>query len=272
VGRVSLVAAIAFLLGVTGPAQAATRVLAIGDFGVGGWTERAMGASMKAWEAGHPADLLLTLGDNDYTENPSAFVRNWKAAFGWRSAAGVGVAGTLGNHDVRVLGGRYEYDTLGMPGRYYERTYPDLDLFVLDSNWIGPRQTTWLKNHLAASTATWQVVAFHHPAYTCGGYLSNRAVVSSWVSLFRQYGVDLVLSGHDHNYQRFAPRSGVTYVVHGGGGQALYALRSCPDSYPRRAFARSAHGFLYLVARPGVLRGAAVNRAGHAVDRFAIYP
>lgn len=231
-----------------------------------------MGASVKAWEAGHPGNVLLTLGDNDYTESPATFTRNWNDAFGWRTAAGLAVAGTLGNHDVRVQGGRYEFDELDMPGRYYQRSYPDLDLFVLDSNQIGPRQTNWLRNHLAASAATWQVVAFHHPAYTCGGYLSNSAVVSNWVPLFRQYGVDLVLSAHDHNYQRFAPRSGVTYVVHGGGGQELYSLRPCPASYPRLAFGRKTHGFLYVVAKPGVLKGAAVSRAGRVLDRFAIYP
>jgi 3',5'-cyclic AMP phosphodiesterase CpdA len=266
------VVVLALAMTVAGSAGAATRILAVGDFGVGGATERAMGASMKAWEAGHPADLLLTLGDNDYTESPAAFRRNWSDAFGWRVSAGLAVAGTLGNHDVRVQGGRYEYGTLGMPSRYYERSFAELDLFVLDSNAIGTRQTTWLRNHLSASSATWKVVVFHHPAYTCGGYLSNPAVAARWVPLLRQYGVDLVLSGHDHNYQRFAPRNGVTYVVHGGGGQHLYDLRSCPSSYPQRVFARSAHGFLYLVARTASLRVTAVNRAGRALDRFFIYP
>ncbi|MEO8290255.1 MAG: metallophosphoesterase [Gaiellaceae bacterium] len=264
--------ALAFAVAVSGSAGAATRILAVGDFGVGGPTERALGASMKAWEAGHPANLLVTLGDNDYTESPAAFRRNWNDAFAWRAAAGLGVAGSLGNHDVRVQGGRYEFETLAMPGPYYVRSFPELDLFVLNSNAVGTRQTNWLRNHLSASTATWKVVVFHHPAYTCGGYLSNPAVVSRWVPLFRQYGVALVLAGHDHNYQRFAPRNGVTYVVHGGGGAHLYDLRSCPTSYPKRVFAREAHGFMYLVAKAGSLRGAAVNRAGRAIDRFVIYP
>ena len=90
--------------------------------------------------------------------------------------------------------------------------------------------------------------------------------------LFERYGVDLVLSGHDHNYQRFAPRHGVTYVVHGGGGQELYALRKCPDGYPKRAFARRAHGFLDIVVRSGAIRLRAVNLSGHVVDRKVINP
>jgi hypothetical protein len=92
------------------------------------------------------------------------------------------------------------------------------------------------------------------------------------VPLFERYGVDLVLSGHDHNYQRFAPRHGVTYVVHGGGGQELYTLRKCPVGYPKRAFARRAHGFLDIVVRSGAIRLRAVNLSGHVVDRTVINP
>jgi 3',5'-cyclic AMP phosphodiesterase CpdA len=159
-----------------------------------------------------------------------------------------------------------------MPSSHYQRSRKDFDLFVLNSNSVGDRQTRWLKRHLAASTATWKIVSFHHPAYSCGGYLRNPAVVSRWVPLFERYGVALVLSGHDHNYQRFAPRNGVTYVVHGGGGQELYALRKCPAGYPKRDFARRAHGFLDIVVRTGAIRLKAVNLSGHVVDRKLINP
>ncbi len=54
-------AAIAIALVFAAPAGAATRILAVGDFGVGGSTERATGAAIEAWEADHPASLLLTL-------------------------------------------------------------------------------------------------------------------------------------------------------------------------------------------------------------------
>ena len=270
--RVTATAAIALALVFSAPAGSATRILAVGDFGVGGSTERATGAAIEGWEADHPASLLVTLGDNDYTESPAAFRSNWRDAFGWLEGAGVWPRGTLGNHDVRVDGGRYEFKALRMPSSQYQRSRPDFDLFVLNSSSVGDRQTRWLKRHLAASTATWKIVTLHHPAYTCGGYLSNPEVVSRWVPLFERYGVALVLSGHDHNYQRFAPRHGVTYVVHGGGGQELYSLRKCPAGYPTRDFARSGHGFLDIVVRPGAIRLKAVNLSGHVVDRKVINP
>jgi 3',5'-cyclic AMP phosphodiesterase CpdA len=273
VGRLSLVlAAFVCAMLLTSSASAATRILALGDFGVGGATEREMGAAIRRFETRHPADVLVTLGDNDYTESPAAFHRNWTLSFGWLGAAGVSVAGALGNHDVRVDGGRYEFDELDMPHVRYRRTVGNVDLFVLNSNRISARQTDWLERRLAASTARWQIAVFHHPAWTCGEYRSNAAVVREWAPLFERYGVDLVLSGHDHNYQRFAEWHGVRYVVHGGGGAGLYGVTHCPDGYPRRRFARAVYGFLYIRARHDRLRVSSVTRRRRVIDRFTVYP
>jgi 3',5'-cyclic AMP phosphodiesterase CpdA len=272
--RKQFAAALALLAGsvAAGAASADTGILAIGDFGVGGETQATMGAAMERFAATHRVHVLATLGDNDYTESPAAFRRNWRRSFGWAEERDLEVAGTLGNHDVRVQGGRYQFDLLGMPRRFYKRRVGDVALFVLDSSRIGDRQTRWLRRRLDAATAPWKVVLLHHPAYTCGAYRSHPEVVRRWVPLFERHGVDLVLSGHDHNYQRFAPRRGVTYVVHGGGGARLYGLERCPRSYPRRVVGRKAHGWLYLRARAHVLRVKAVGPAGRFRDRVAIYP
>jgi 3',5'-cyclic AMP phosphodiesterase CpdA len=256
----------------TGSAAAATRILAVGDFGVGGTTERDTGAAMRKFDAKHPADALVTLGDNDYTENPRTFHRNWTLSFGWLEAAGVSVSGALGNHDIRVDGGRYEFDELDMPRAHYKRTVGNIQLFILNSNKVNARQTAWLGRVLPASTTRWQIVVLHHPAWTCGAYRSNAAVVDRWVPLFQQHGVDLVLSGHDHNYQRFAEWHGVRYVVHGGGGAHLYPVEPCPNGYPRRRFAGAVHGFLSIRAREDVMRVSAVTRRRRVIDRATIYP
>jgi len=271
VGRVLLLVAVAAFAW-TGAASAATKILAMGDFGVGGSTERGLGATMKKFESTHPTDLLLTLGDNDYTESPSAFHQNWVASFGWLGDAGLRIAGTLGNHDVRVDNGRYEYDELAMPRARYRRAVGNIELFILNSNRVNDAQTDWLKRVLPASTAIWKVVVFHHPAWTCGEYRSNAAIVQRWVPLFEQHGVQLVLNGHDHNYQRFGPRRGVTYIVHGGGGSHLYPIESCPASYPKRGFARAAHGFLFLRATDTALKVSALNRRRHVIDSVVINP
>jgi hypothetical protein len=271
--RTSLLLCLAFVLTGSSAAQTQVGLLAVGDYGVGGSREAAVGLAMKRFEAQHPADWLVTLGDNDYLRSSARFRASWQRAFGWARGSGLRVGGVLGNHDYLLGRGGYELNTLGMPGRYYTRRLGDgVQLFFLDSNWITTRETAWLEQQLAESTATWKIALFHEPPYTCGGHAGDRGVVRSWVPLFESYGVQLVLSGHDHNYQRFAPRNGVTYVVDGGGGAGLYPLHRCPSSYPRSVRRFAEHGFLYVSATDEQLDVSAVNMQGRVRDHFAIAP
>jgi Calcineurin-like phosphoesterase len=244
------------------------RLIAFGDFGVGGSTQRQFGAAVRRFEARNPANYLVTLGDNDYTESPADFVANWEASFGWADEAGLEVAGVLGNHDVVVQRGRYQYDSLNMPGRYYRRAVGGVELYLLDSNSVDHAQTAWLTRTLARSRARWRIAAFHHPPFTCGKYSPHADVSRRWLPLFERYRVRLVLSGHDHNYQRFAPHRGVRYVVHGGGSPRLYPLRRCPRGHPRPVARRVEHGFLYLVIRSNRVEGFAVTPSGRRTDHF----
>jgi hypothetical protein len=270
VGRLFALCAVVGAFVWAGSAAAETGILAVGDFGVGGETERATGEAMRRFEATHPAQLLATLGDNDYTRSPSAFRSNWTASFGWLGQAGVAPAGSLGNHDVEVEGGRYEFELLGMPRAFYRRSLPHVDVFVLNSNRVTATQTRWLRSRLAASTARWQVAVFHHPPFSCGGHAGNATVRRAWLPLFQRFDVDLVLSGHAHNFQRFAAVKGVRYVVHGGGGATLYPLTRCPAWYPRRVAGRAARGFLYLLADEQSLRVRALSLTGKTVNSFTI--
>ncbi len=246
------------------------RIIAIGDFGVGGEFQRGFGEGVRKFEARNRSNMLLALGDNDYTESPSAFRANWAESFGWGRRRGLAVAGVIGNHDARVEGGRYEFRTLGMRGRYYKRTAGPAELFLLDSNRVDSAQTAWLARSLARSKARWKIAVFHHPAYTCGNYRSHPDVVRRWVPLFERHRVVLALSGHDHNYQRFSPRRGVRYVIHGGGNPRLYPIEACPAGYPHRARGQAEHGFVYLAIRPNRLDGWAVWPDGRRRDHFTV--
>lgn len=269
---VAVVASLVALVPAAGHSLTSERVaiIAIGDYGVGGERQRLFGQAVRRFEARNRADALVTLGDNDYTESPSLFEASWEASFGWARRRGIRVAGVLGNHDVRVDGGRYQYAALSMPHRFYRRRVGAVELFLLDSTRIDPEQTRWLARALAASKARWKIAAFHHPAYTCGGYDSHPEVVLRWVPFFERRGVRLVLSGHDHNYQRFGPRRGVRYVVHGGGGARLYPVKPCPAAYPRRLRARVEHGFVYLLIRGNRLDGWSVASGGRRTDHFVL--
>ncbi len=271
--RLAAAAAVAALaLALPAGAGAVTRILAVGDFGVGGSRQEATGRAMRAFEASHPASLLVTLGDNDYTKG-AAFEENWKQSFGWLPDADVTVAGVLGNHDYEHGDrGAYELETLGMPRRFYTRRAGDVQLFLLDSNEITTAQTRWLRRALRASTARWKIAAFHHPPWACGGHSGHDEVEERWVPLFERYGVDLVLSGHDHSYQRFAAKGGVTYVIHGGGGATLYPILFCSPGYPRLLYGKADYGFLSIVSRDDGLRVAALDLRGRRVDLVTLRP
>jgi Calcineurin-like phosphoesterase len=262
------------VLALAGSSAAQTRVvfLAAGDYGVGGSRERALGMRMKGYEARRPANMLVFLGDNDYTRSPARFRENWRRSFGWARRGGLRVAGVLGNHDYEVGRGRYQFRLLGMPGPYYMRRLGDAQLFFLDSNDVRDRQTAWLEQQLAESTSTWKIAVLHHPPYTCGGHSGDSRVQQRWVPLFEEYGVQLVLSGHDHNYQRFHGPNGIRYVVHGGGAAGLYRPRGCPSSYPPRVRARYEHGFLSVSIGPDDLAVFAVDLRGRVTDRFSLSP
>jgi hypothetical protein len=268
----ALVAAVSAQSGAEAQAPAPTSLLAIGDFGVGGTRQAALGDAMRRFEARSPADVLVTVGDNDYTERPAAFRANWTRAFGWLRGAGVAVAGSLGNHDVRVERGRYQFGLLGMPGPTYRRKVGLVELFVLDSNVVNAAQRRWLDRALRTSKARWKIAVFHHPAYTCGGYRGHPEILRSWVPLLERHGVQLALAGHDHNYQRFVPRRGVTYVVHGAGVGSYYPVERCPAGYPRRVRGRREHGWLYVQFTQDRAVGWTVNVSGRRTDRFVVLP
>ena len=95
---------------------------------------------------------------------------------------------------------------------YYSYNYNNIHFIVLESTTAalrvnGGAMMTWLQADLAASTQKWKVVYFHHPPYTMGSHNSDTETQhiemrQLFVPILEQYNVDLVLSGHSHNYER----------------------------------------------------------------------
>ena len=135
------------------------------------------------------------------------------------------------SHDVRMLPvlGNHDYGSgqesqimrgLGRTSDWYAETVGSVLFVVLDSNQVdNPGQTRWLEQTLQHSSSRWTVVAMHHPAYSAGVHGSDLGLRDAWSPLFSRYGVDLALSGHDHDYQRSKVMDGVVYVVSGGGAK-----------------------------------------------------
>ncbi|MDG2424677.1 MAG: metallophosphoesterase [Phycisphaerales bacterium] len=147
----------------------------------------------------------------------------------------------LGNHeqDARHY---YKYMSLPEPEYYYSFSQGDADFFMIDTNRnVAPdsEQYIWLDDALSKSDAKWKFVVHHHPPYSSdendyGDTWKGRGTrgdlrARKLTTLYDKYGVDLVLNGHIHSYERTWPidggrvvdDGGVIYTITGGGGGGL---------------------------------------------------
>lgn len=190
-----------------------------GDTGDSGRRLDASAAAMDEVDQEQPFDALLLLGDNVYPSgDPDRLDETVMQPFGPVLDGRTDLLAILGNHDVIDGRGDEQLERLGMDGRWWSWTEGDLLLVGLDTNTPDdPAQLRFLEDTLRASDATWKVVAMHHPPYSAGYQGSEEHVRDVFVPIFERYGVQLVLSGHDHDYQRSKRMDGVTYVVSGAG-------------------------------------------------------
>ncbi len=173
-----------------------------------------------------------------------------------------------GNHDiVTEAGGPFRRNFYLPQGNfYYDFFWGEIHLIGLDSNKVtDPKQRAWLEAALKAP-ARWKIVYFHHPAFSSAEYGDTPEVQSQWVPLFEQYGVDLVINGHAHGYERTVPINGVTYIVTGGGGASLYLV----GRNERTAFSSSTYEFVSVNLTARALMLKALDEAGNIVDTFQI--
>ena len=245
--------------------------LVVGDFGNGSSAEYGVAERMRSVAVERGARALLTTGDNFYTDDVE---RIWNRPFGWVEDLGMEVWAAWGNHDIQSASRREAVlEILDPPAHWYRTALGDARLLFLDANQArDPQQARWLFSQLAVSRDEPVVVLFHQPAFSCSFHGSTPAVVEDWVPLFGSFGVDLVLNGHDHNYQRF-DEGGTTYVVTGGGGGGLYEVDDCPrGTEPPLVWNDSEHHFLVLTSSAGTMTVEAVAEDGSILDSFEVDP
>ena len=107
---------------------------------------------------------------------------------------------------------------------YYSFDWGNVHFVGLDTELTGPEQAAWLDADLAATDKPWKIVFGHKPPYSSGEHGSDGAFRNHFVPLIEKHGVQLVLNGHEHDYERTRPIENVTYVVTGGGGRHLRSV------------------------------------------------
>lgn len=182
-------------------------------------------------------DAVLALGDNQY-ENASldAFERSYDPTWGRFKAITYPV---LGNHEYLTPGAAGYFNYFGsrarnFPGGYYSFNLGSWHFIALNSECtevgvggcgVGSPQERWLLSDLAANRSACTLAFWHEPRFTSGRNLNHPVLQAFWQDLY-SYGAALVLNGHDHIYERFAPQNpqqqadpkGIREFIVGGGG------------------------------------------------------
>jgi 3',5'-cyclic AMP phosphodiesterase CpdA len=206
------------------------RLAVIGDSGTGEKPQFDVAQQMMNFHIAFPFDFVVMLGDNIYGgHEPDDFKRKFEDPYKALLDIGVKFYASLGNHDI--TNERF-YKPFNMDGkRYYNFKRGNAEFFVLDSNYMDPDQLAWLEKTLTASNAHWKICYFHHPLYsdgkTHGPDLDLRKQLEP---IFVAHGVNLVLAGHEHCYERIQPQQGIYYIVLGCSGQLrLHNLKSSAE-------------------------------------------
>jgi PKD repeat protein len=209
---------------------------------------------------------VFTAGDNVY-ENGTAteFANCYGPTWGRHKAR---TKPAVGNHEYQTSGasGYYGYfgSASGDPSKgYYSFNIGTWHAVVLNSNCSNvacgttSAQTTWLRNDLAANPRTCTVAIWHHARFTSSRTSPDSKTAPLWQALY-DAGADVVISGHNHNYERFAPQTpagaadpsfGIREFVVGTGGAALAGF-SGGTMANSQARSSSTYGVLKLTLHP----------------------
>ncbi len=196
------------------------RFAAIGDMGTGKPPQYEVAQRMIGVRSDFPFDFVITMGDNIYGgSRPRDYEKKFELPYKPLLDAGVKFYAALGNHDNP---NERFYKLFNMNGEnYYTFKKGNVRFFVLDSDYMDPKQLAWLERELQnAGNGGWKICYFHHPLYSSGrrhGPATDLRLLLE--PLLVKYGVDVVFSGHDHVYERVRPQQGIYYFTEGASGQ-----------------------------------------------------
>ena len=192
----------------------------IGDTGTGDKHQLAVAKQLAATRARFPFDFVVMVGDNIYGGNSAKdYERKFATPYKPLLDDGVKFYAALGNHDDPSE--RF-YKPFNMSGeRYYSFKPADgVRFFAMDSNYIDDAQLKWVDEQLGSSGSDWKICFFHHPPYSSGEtHGSNETLRTQLEPIFVKHGVNVVLTGHEHFYERIKPQKGIAYFITGSSAK-----------------------------------------------------
>jgi predicted phosphodiesterase len=231
------------------PTTPGFRFAALGDSGMANTAQRNVGTRLAQVQP----DLVVHTGDIVYEEGTHYLYDKRYFQIYADLLKSIWIAPSIGNHDEERDQGQSYTDVYVNPPNatnpadrehYYSFDYGNAHFIIL-SNYrsisASSPQRQWLQNDLASTNQFWKFVVFHEPAYASNQNNGNQDtgdIVQHFVPLFQQYGVDVVINGHWHDYERMKPllngqvstieAGGIVYLVTGGGGRSLLNIGDPP--------------------------------------------
>ncbi len=274
----------------TPPYDGVLRVGVMGDSGFGGETTYALAGLMAEYDP----DLVLHTGDVVYnmynnTDPYEAYALKWYLPLA-PLLRRVPVYPVVGNHDIEAAtlwegepfyyrafppfpDARFAPSAFEGRNQWYAAAYGDVQFLMLDTQtFFGEpgraEQEAWLAERLADPRFAVTIPVLHVAPLTSGLHTGDGLPVRSWIPLFEGAAsqVPLVLSGHDHNYERLV-FGGITFVVSGGGSSVLYGMSE--PLLQSVAFHQQSH-FVLLDVYPDRIDLRAVTFGGEVLDEASI--
>lgn len=272
--------------------------LSIGDWGCPGAIQDSVAAAM-AKESG--ARFILAVGDNFYEDGVSStrdalWDEVWAGVYHkLPNLVQMPWYACLGNHDYRKNPlAQIEYSKVderwNMPNLYYNfvKELPDgsrCNFIMIDTQQLDDRDEhskreicdkhmQWLEATLKANTCEWIIACGHYPLFSVGMHGGNSRLRAKLTPLFEKYGVDMFVSGHNHNLEHTVTEYDMHQIVTGTAGKTRpiqYVSRrtlfsSDEPGYTKHAFVKT-NGRMSLVTDFKNTRGELMHRFTMAVPR-----
>jgi predicted MPP superfamily phosphohydrolase len=202
-----------------------------------------------------------------------------------------------GNHDAystSIFSNLFDLPATNGTSLYYAFHYGNGIFITLNTCDPGnAAQLAWLKTTLAAAAAdpkiTWKVISFHHPFFNTGNHNGDMNAYRTTIwKAFDDYGVDLILNGHDHNYQRSkpinfnvsktspvaqygsGPQGGRCEIISGGAGAVLYNINSnSSDAWAINNY-NANYNYTYCEVQGCKMKIIVYGETGNVIDSFTL--
>ncbi|MEO7097665.1 MAG: metallophosphoesterase [Polyangiales bacterium] len=249
--------------------NAPVRFLAFGDSGGGGADQYALLDQMYTV----PYDLMIHTGDIAYDNGTIAEFENNVFGVYAELFRSIPFFPAPGNHEYNSTADAAPFRSVfSLPGStgktWYSYDWGQVHFASLDTEADYDEQIAWLDRDLASSNKPWKIVYLHRPPFSSGEHGSDTGLRTKLAPVLKSRHVQLVLAGHDHDYERMIPQDGTAFVVTGGGGKGTRPVGVSDFT----AYSTDTIHFVYAEVTSTELTLHAIDASGKEFDSLVVAP